>query len=191
MVKQSRPALGARWRGRQPPAFRRLDEQVARRALLRAARRGASFAAASRKLAEILRRNGARDGGERRVDRPRVRRGARRPAGSSVKRALAGRQTFSQTAKSAWSASVTGFAGVARVNPQGKDDAAVIAESLAAVGLLDSLRRRKQRLDRSRHCPSRKIEGRRQAGIAGIAPIGDRAGREPDLEARPDRRPPR
>ena len=75
-----------------------------------------------------------------------------------------------------------GLRRVARLDPQGKDNAAVVAERLAAVGLFDTLRRGKLGFDARDIVGSGKVQRRRQAGVAGIAPIGDRAGRKSNLE---------
>ena len=143
-----------------------------------------AFAARRRKLAEILAAE-PRAGRRRALRRWRPRKAMRQqPAGSRSSAPWpAGRLSRTRRNRRC-SASVTGFARVARVNSQGKDHAAVIAESLAAVGLVHALRGGISGLDRLDIVRTSKIEGRRQAGIAWIAPIGDRAGREPDLEAR-------
>src|SRR5258708_37152537 len=75
-----------------------------------------------------------------------------------------------------------GLRGVTGLYPKRKNDAAVVAERLAAVGLFDTLRRGKLRFDARDIVGCGKVQRRRQASLAWIAPIGDRAGRQRNLE---------
>src|SRR5258708_17251532 len=75
-----------------------------------------------------------------------------------------------------------GLRGVTGLYPKRKNDAAVVAERLAAVGLFDTLRRGKLRFDARDIVGCGKVQRRRQASVARITPIGDRAGRKSNFE---------
>ena len=64
-LKQSSAFVGRRGRDLQPPALRRLDEQVARRPVFMRGAQAPAARAQRLERAEIFRLNGARHGGER------------------------------------------------------------------------------------------------------------------------------
>ena len=146
------------------------------------AHRGQLVCAQRLERTEILRLNGAWHGAERRINRARVGRGSWRMEPRASRCALAGRHTFSHTAKSALSLSVPSSSHSRGFTRPAESDAALVAERLAAIGLLDALRRGKKGLDACDIVGRGKIQRRRDASVARIAPIGDRPGRKGDLE---------
>ncbi len=176
-VKQSRPCSAARGRHLEPPALGRLDEEVARRAGFVRRAEAPAIGALALEFAEILVRDRARHGGERGVDRAGV--GRIRGGRQRQRKPRFGRQAdLLAHGEIGVELEHDRLRRVARLDQNRKDDAAVIAERFAAVRLLDALRRWVLGLDARHILGSGKIERWRQAGVAGIAPIGDRARRE-------------
>src|SRR6202041_713000 len=123
-------------------AFWRLDEKVARGAVFMSRAEAPAAGAGGLKRAEVLWRNGAGHCRESGLDLARKGR-----AQSRRKRELEmrlGRQAhFLAHGKIGVELERRRLRGIARLDPQRKNNAAVVAERLAAVGLFDTLWRRK------------------------------------------------
>src|SRR5271166_1163699 len=135
-----------------------------------------------RKVAELFRQNRARRRREGGLDEAGVRRGCGRQG--QLETRLRRQADFLADCVVRVHSQRCGLCGIATLDTQRQNDAVFVAKGLAAVGFGDSFGGGKDGLYLGDVVRAGEVEGRRHAGVARVAPVGDCPGREPYLEAR-------